>query len=68
MEQKLHIIQPSVTHSHTVIFLHGRDSTATEFASEIFESQCSDDKTLPEALPSFKWVFPTSKLRKSTRF
>ena len=69
MEQNPHTIQHSAaTHSHTVIFLHGRDSTATEFASEIFESQGSDDKTLLEALPSFKWVFPSSRVCESVRF
>ncbi|KAK7536095.1 Alpha/Beta hydrolase protein [Phyllosticta citribraziliensis] len=63
-----YILNPSAEHSHTVIFLHGRDSTAPEFAVEFFESQASDDKTLPEIFPSFKWVFPTSTLRNSARF
>jgi lysophospholipase-2 len=63
-----HSIAPLKEHTHTVIFLHGRDSTATEFTEEFFESQTSDDRTLPEIFPTFKWVFPTSKLRNSTRF
>ncbi|KAF8860905.1 alpha/beta-hydrolase [Acephala macrosclerotiorum] len=56
------------SHTHTIILLHGRDSIASEFASEFFESQASDERTLPEIFPTVKWVFPTSKPRKSARF
>ncbi|KAJ2955155.1 hypothetical protein NQZ79_g8798 [Umbelopsis isabellina] len=63
-----HVVAPVKEHTHTVILLHGRDSTAMEFAEEFFESQASDDSTLPEIFPSFKWVFPDSGLRDSTRF
>ncbi|KAF2663957.1 alpha/beta-hydrolase [Microthyrium microscopicum] len=68
MSHSTYTVHPSIPHTHTVIFLHGRDSTAEEFATEIFESQGSDEKTLPEALPSYKWVFPTSRIRQSSRF
>ena len=33
-----HAIAPTKEHTHTVIFLHGRDSTAAEFADEFFET------------------------------
>lgn len=56
------------THTHTVIFLHGRDSDATEFAQEFFESQALDGRTLPEIFPEVRWVFPASKMRYSKRF
>ncbi|KAF2495818.1 alpha/beta-hydrolase, partial [Lophium mytilinum] len=46
-----------------VIFLHGRGSTATEFESEFFESQDSDDRFLTHILPGFKWVFPCAAMR-----
>lgn len=46
-----HVIVPLKEHTHTVILLHGRDSTATEFTEEFFESQASDDRTLPEMFP-----------------
>lgn len=62
-----HIVEPAEAHTHTVIFLHGRDSTASEFMPEFFESQASDDSTLPKIFPSFKRVFPTSKVRRSER-
>jgi len=61
-------VLPSGSHTHTIIFLHGRDSNADEFAAELFESQATDDRTLPEIFPSIKWVFPTSKPRRSARF
>ncbi|KAF1994874.1 alpha/beta-hydrolase, partial [Amniculicola lignicola CBS 123094] len=45
-------------HTHTIIFLHGRGSTAVEFASDLFESQDSSDRFLTDIFPSVKWVFP----------
>lgn len=68
VEESLHIVAPTAKHTHTFILLHGRESTASEFASEFFESQASDDRTLPEIFPSVKWVFPNSGLRKHARF
>ncbi|GAB5590149.1 hypothetical protein Unana1_05049 [Umbelopsis nana] len=65
---KSHVVGPAKDNTHTVILLHGRDSTAAEFAEEFFESQASDNRTLPEIFPDFKWVFPSSELRNSTRF
>lgn len=54
-------IDPTATHAHTVIFLHGRGSNATEFCSEIFESQDSSGAYFTEVFPSVKWVFPCAK-------
>lgn len=62
-------IRPSsAEHTHTIILLHGRDSSAHEFAAEIFESQASDERTLPEIFPNVKWVFPTAEMLHSARF
>ncbi|KAK8251745.1 phospholipase/Carboxylesterase [Phyllosticta capitalensis] len=70
MAESCYQITPRATHSHThtVIFLHGRDSVAPEFAKELFESQASNDQTLLEIFPGFKWVFPESGLQKLARF
>lgn len=68
IKERLEVVAPTKRHTHTVILLHGRDSTASEFASDFFESQNSEDLTLPETFPSIKWVFPSSKLRSSARF
>lgn len=69
LTDRLHIVAPKRghTHTHTIIFLHGRDSTATEFSAELFESQASD-RTLAEIFPSVKWIFPTAKPLRCERF
>ncbi|KAI9708307.1 MAG: hypothetical protein M1820_004011 [Bogoriella megaspora] len=63
-----HIIPPSRIHTHTIILLHGRDSTAEEFAEEFFESRTSDNRSLTEIFPHARWVFPQSDIRYSVRF
>jgi lysophospholipase-2 len=68
LDSRLHVQLPAENHTHTIILLHGRGSTASEFAYEFFQSQASDGLTLPEIFPTFKWVFPTSDLRTSIRF
>ncbi|EXJ94877.1 hypothetical protein A1O1_03276 [Capronia coronata CBS 617.96] len=59
-------------HTHTVIFLHGRDSNSQEFAEELFESEASEPagqpRTLPDLFPSIRWVFPTAPTLHSKRF
>lgn len=62
------VVQPTEAHTHTVIFLHGRDSVASEFAEEFFESQASDERTILSIYPSIKWVFPESGSLSSQRF
>ncbi|KAL8783249.1 MAG: hypothetical protein Q9213_004761 [Squamulea squamosa] len=63
-----HIIQPTQPHTHTIIALHGRGSNGPEFAEELFEDKTPNNQTLAEALPSCKWIFPTSHTRRSTVF
>ena len=65
---KHHTILPLVDHTHTVIFLHGRESTAEQFRQELFESQASDGRFLADIFPQVRWVFPQSKIRLSARF
>jgi lysophospholipase-2 len=57
----LHIVPPSAPHTHTIIFLHGRGSTANTFCNELFESQDSYDRFFVDIFPSVKWVFPCAK-------
>ncbi|KAH7357268.1 Alpha/Beta hydrolase protein [Rhexocercosporidium sp. MPI-PUGE-AT-0058] len=69
MENPPHVVAPpGGDHTQTIILLHGRDSIASEFAEEFFESQASDDRMLLEIFPTTRWVFPTSKIRNSARF
>lgn len=70
----LHIINPrdGHPHTHTIIFLHGRDSTNQEFARDLFESEASEPanqpRTLPDLLPTVRWVFPGAPVLPSLRF
>lgn len=55
-----YIVKPAPGHSqtHTVILLHGRSSTAKEFANDLFSLKTSDSAlTLPCYFPGFRWVF-----------
>ncbi|KAJ0114169.1 hypothetical protein J7T55_008004 [Diaporthe amygdali] len=72
-----HVVEPrkGYAHTHTIILLHGRDSTSAEFASELFESEASaldssedSKRTLPDLLPTIRWVFPTAPMLRSARF
>lgn len=58
----MEIINPTQQHTHTFILLHGKGSTASEFRKDFFESQASDNSTLPERFPSIKWVLPTAQM------
>jgi predicted esterase len=62
------IIHPTLPHTHTVIFLHGRGDTATNFKIALLNSHTSQGLSLPQALPSLRWVFPQAPLRESARF
>ena len=65
---ELHIQAPRSEHTHTAILLHGRGSDGPEFAEELFSSVTSQEQNLPESLPNFRWVFPSSGDRWSARF
>ncbi|RYP18900.1 hypothetical protein DL765_003688 [Monosporascus sp. GIB2] len=74
MPVKCYTVHPAEghKHTHTVIFLHGRESVAEEFAGEFFESEASGpetgDMTLQGLFPTIRWVFPTAPLMHSERF
>ncbi|KAF4925138.1 Acyl-protein thioesterase 1 [Colletotrichum viniferum] len=72
MEFTTHYVEPRAVHTHTILFLHGRDSTCDEFANELFESEASEPanqpRTLPDLLPSIRWVFPGAAVLPSKRF
>lgn len=52
--------EPTKPHTHTVIFLHGRGDTARNFSFMLSGAIDSQDRTLAEAFPSFRWVFPNA--------
>ncbi|KAM0323251.1 hypothetical protein ACHAQA_008842 [Verticillium albo-atrum] len=63
MDLAIVTIPPLTDHTHTVVFLHGRGDTAKNFASSIHYSTTSRGLSLPEAFPSFRWVFPSAGIR-----
>ncbi|KAI0125963.1 Phospholipase/carboxylesterase, partial [Xylariales sp. AK1849] len=50
-------------HTHTVVFLHGRGDTASGFAASLERSRDSHNRTIIEAFPAFRWVFPQAPTR-----
>lgn len=62
------IVAPSGNdHTHTVIFLHGREDFGSDLAQYFFDSKSSDGRSLAEIYPTIRWVFPTAKLRYSAQ-
>lgn len=62
-------IEPSSRHTHSVILLHGLGSNGEKFGKEFLETGvCSNGKKLTETLPGARFVFPTSKRRRSSAF
>ncbi|KAI8940749.1 hypothetical protein NX059_002014 [Plenodomus lindquistii] len=53
-----HIVPPTTAHTHTIIFLHGRGSSASTFSDELLESETSSGQHFTTLFPSVKWVFP----------
>ncbi|KAL2756651.1 hypothetical protein ACRALDRAFT_1062362 [Sodiomyces alcalophilus JCM 7366] len=49
---------PPASHTHTVVFLHGRGDNARKFAASLAYSRDSQGRTPADAFPSFRWVFP----------
>lgn len=63
------IVEPVTPHTHTAILLHGRGSNGEEFAQELFdETKLSNGTSLAQALPSWRWVFPSSRQLWSAAF
>ncbi|KAI0484091.1 acyl-protein thioesterase [Xylariaceae sp. FL0804] len=60
---------PPHTHTHSFILLHGLGSRGDKFGPELLETGiCSDGRKLNEVFPGAKFIFPTSKTRRSSAF
>ncbi|KAK7403113.1 hypothetical protein QQX98_011138 [Neonectria punicea] len=51
-------IPPTLPHTHTVVFLHGRGDSPSNFARSLRYSPDARGRSLGEAFPSLRWVFP----------
>lgn len=61
------IILSALDHRQSVIILHGRGSTADEFAPDILATKASDsEKTLQETFPRARIIFPTASRNRAT--
>ena len=58
------VVAPSASQTHTVVFLHGRGDNARKFAASLVHSRDSQNRTLFQCFPSFRWVFPQAPIRK----
>jgi len=65
----IYVRVPTAEHTHTAIMLHGRGSTGTELADELFPGRLSKQPgNLASHLPGWRWVFPSSRTLWSTAF
>lgn len=67
--ERLYVVEPRGPHSHTLILLHGLGSNGEKFGTELLDTGLtSSGHKLPDLLPGARFVFPTSKRRRSTAF
>ncbi|RYP39671.1 hypothetical protein DL767_002052 [Monosporascus sp. MG133] len=67
--QATYIVEPTATHTHTIILLHGISSNGEKFGRELLETgTTSGGRTLPQLLPGARFIFPTAKRRRSSAF
>lgn len=67
----LEVVQPKPgqPHTHTVIFLHGRGDTASDFKKCLTYNTWADSqgRSPMDIFPTFRWVFPTAGLKSCAR-
>ncbi|KAI1383884.1 phospholipase/carboxylesterase [Hypoxylon trugodes] len=64
-----YVVEPTTTHSHTIILLHGISSNGEKFGKELLETgKTANGRTLLQLLPGARFIFPTAKRRRSSAF
>ncbi|KAF7544931.1 hypothetical protein G7Z17_g9566 [Cylindrodendrum hubeiense] len=67
--QPIFVVEPQAAHSHTLILLHGLGSNGEKFGRELLDTGVtSSGCKLTKLLPGARFVFPTSKRRRSSAF
>ncbi|MCJ1307755.1 hypothetical protein MMC25_001403 [Agyrium rufum] len=65
----LHVQDPRGSeHVFTFIFLHGRSSSGPEVCESLFEGKPSSNKSISQAVPKWRFVFPSAKEIMGTTF
>ncbi|KAI0011984.1 acyl-protein thioesterase [Xylariaceae sp. FL0662B] len=68
-QQAPFVIEPTSTHTHSVILLHGLSSNGEKFGTEFLETAItSTGERLFQLLPGTRWIFPTAERSRSTAF
>lgn len=63
------VVQSISEHTHTAIFLHGLGSNGEAFGRELLRSGISSSgQSLTDSFPSMRFIFPTSRKRRSSAF
>ncbi|KAL4731621.1 hypothetical protein ACLX1H_000596 [Fusarium chlamydosporum] len=69
MDHSPFVVEPIWPHTHSLILLHSLGSNGEKFGREFIETGiCSDGKSLPDLLPGARFIFPTSKRRRTSAF
>ena len=63
------VVQPISEHTHTAILLHGLGSNGGAFGGELLRSGISSTcQSLTDSFPGMRFIFPTSRKRRSAAF
>ncbi|KAJ7672059.1 acyl-protein thioesterase [Mycena rosella] len=62
------IVPPTGPHTHSIILLHGRGSTAARFGPALVSAPTFDGTPLAMYFPGLKFIFPTAKKRRAAAF
>ncbi|KAF4460115.1 acyl- thioesterase [Fusarium albosuccineum] len=67
--EPLYIVEPREPHTHTFVLLHGLGSNGEKFGTELLDTGLTSfGHKLTALFPGARFVFPTSKRRRSTAF
>ncbi|KIH87818.1 phospholipase/carboxylesterase [Sporothrix brasiliensis 5110] len=63
------VVEATSTHTHSIVLLHGLGSNGEKFGRELLQTGItSDGANLAQLLPNLKFIFPTSRRRRSSAF
>ncbi|KAH7016133.1 uncharacterized protein B0I36DRAFT_368746 [Microdochium trichocladiopsis] len=64
-----YIVEPTTTHTHSFVFLHGLGDNGRNFGAQFLEAgHTSTGHLVPQLLPGARFIFPTAPLRRASGF